>query len=146
MMYATPRALTLVLGKRFGFVREALQHGVPLVPCFAFGENDVFMQNVSPPGSWIRNLQDFLKRVFTFSFPRFYGRGMFNYNIGMLPLRKPVTVVVGSPVEPEDGPIASPTTDDILRLHKKYVEALINLFETHKLNYGYNEADHLEII
>ena len=146
-LYARPGALTLVLAKRFGFIKKSLQHGVPLVPCFAFGENNLFMQNVAEPGSWTRKIQDFLRKVFSFSTPMFWGRGIFNYSFGVLPRRLPVTVVVGAPVEPEGvGPNESPTAEEIQRHHANYVQALVELFEKHKLENGLEESDHLEII
>ena len=147
-LYACPGARTLVLAKRFGFIKKSLQHGVPLVPCFAFGENDLFSQNVAVPGSWARKIQDFLRKIFSFSTPMFWGRGIFNYSFGVLPRRVPVTVVVGAPVEPEgDGaPNEAPTTEQIQRHHAKYVEALVALFEKHKFECGLGEMDHLEII
>ena len=145
-LYARPGALSLVLARRFGFVRKALQHGSPLVPCFAFGENDLFMQTVAPEGSFLRRVQDAFRKVFTFSTPMFWGRGVFNYSFGILPRRQPVTVVVGAPIEIEGGPRESPSTEDIQSLHAQYVEALVDLFEKHKLEHGLAETDHLEII
>jgi len=146
-LYASPGTRTLVLAKRFGFIKKSLQHGVPLVPCFAFGENDLFSQNVAAPGSWTRKIQDFLRKMFSFSTPMFWGRGIFNYSFGVLPRRVPVTVVVGAPVEPEGGVAHGvPTTEQIQKHHAKYAEALVELFERHKLEYGLGETDHLEII
>ena len=145
-LYARPGSVTLVLAKRFGFVKKSLQHGVPLVPCFAFGENNLFMQNVTEPGSWTRKIQDFLRKRFSFSTPMFWGRGIFNYSFGVLPRRSPVTVVVGAPIEAEGGPNDSPSAEEIQRHHAKYVSALVELFEKHKVENGYGEEEHLEII
>ena len=142
---ARPGSLSLVLTKRFGFVRKAIEHGVPLVPCFAFGENELYMQSVAPEGSFTRRFQDAFKRVFTVSTPMVRGRGVFNYSFGLLPKRHPVTVIVGAPIETEGGPNESPATEEIQRMHARYVEALTELFEKNKLEHGLGETDHLEI-
>lgn len=64
-----------------------------LVPVFAFGENDIFDQVENPEGSQLRNIQNKIKGLLGFSTPLFRGRGMFQYNIGVLPYRKPINVV-----------------------------------------------------
>ena len=104
------------------------------------------MQNVAPEGSLTRKMQDWFKRVFTFSTPMFWGRGVFNYSFGLLPRRQPVTVVVGAPIEIDGGPNQAPSHEEIQALHGTYVEALVELFEKNKLDHGLGETDHLEII
>ena len=47
-MQVEPGTFNLVLGRRKGFVRLALQTGSSLVPIVSFGENDMF-QARSPP-------------------------------------------------------------------------------------------------
>ena len=66
---------------------------VSLVPCFAFGENDLYDQIDNPEGSLLKFLQKRLTKVFGFSMPLFRGRGVFNYTFGILPRRRPITTV-----------------------------------------------------
>jgi hypothetical protein len=47
---------------------------------------------------------------------------VFQYNLGIVPRRKPITVVIGKPVPVPR--IENPTPEDILDMHKKYVAAL----------------------
>jgi hypothetical protein len=47
---------------------------------------------------------------------------VFQYNLGIVPRRKPITVVIGKPVPVPK--IENPTPEDILDMHKKYVAAL----------------------
>ncbi len=66
---------------------------VSLVPCFAFGENDLYDQVDNPEGSLLKTIQRRLTRIFGFSMPLFRGRGVFNYTVGILPRRRPITTV-----------------------------------------------------
>ncbi|GFU56972.1 2-acylglycerol O-acyltransferase 1 [Nephila pilipes] len=133
---AHPGDVNLVLKRRKGFVRLALKHGASLVPVFAFGENEIFLQVDNPQGSLLRQIQDKMKSFLGFSTPLFRGRGMFQYNWGLLPYRKPITVIIGKPIDVEK--ISEPTDDDIKKLHQKYIDSLTALFEEHKVKYGPN--------
>jgi len=144
-LYANPGSHTLVLSKRFGFIKKAIQHGSPLVPVFAFGENDLFFQKLAPEGSFMRKCQNAVRKIFTFSTPLFWGRGVFNYTFGLLPRRQPVSVVIGGPVEPKRV-LDCPSAEEIQELHGRYVQALVSLFEEHKARFGLPEDAHLDIL
>ncbi|KAF8791446.1 2-acylglycerol O-acyltransferase 2-like [Argiope bruennichi] len=131
---AHPGDVNLTLKRRRGFVRLALKHGASLVPVFAFGENDIFQQVENPKGSPLRQFQDKLKSFLGFSAPLFRGRGMFQYNYGLLPYRKPITVIIGKPIDVEK--ISEPTEEDVKTLHQKYIDDLTSLFEEHKKKYA----------
>ena len=64
----------------------------------------------------------------------FLGRGIFNYNLGIVPHRKPLTVVVGTPIPCEKN--QNPTQEEIDEMHKKYTDALVNLYEEYNPLYG----------
>lgn len=65
-----------------------------LVPTYSFGENDVYRLAItSPQGSTTRRIQRFLQRRFGVAPIIFLGRGIFNYDFGLLPYRKPITTV-----------------------------------------------------
>ena len=51
-----------------------------------------------------------------------------------MPYRKPINVVIGSPIKVKQ--VSSPSDDDIDRLHATYVEALKKLYEDHNPIYG----------
>lgn len=118
----------LVLKKRKGFVRLALKHGTPLVPSFTFGEQFVYEQAPNPEGSKLRAFQEWFERKLRFSPPIFFGRGVFQYNWGLVPFRKPLNVVVGSPIDVIKN--ESPTNEEIDQLQAKYIQALSDLYET----------------
>jgi diacylglycerol O-acyltransferase-2 len=117
----------LILNKRKGFIKLAIQHGRDLVPSFGFGENTVYEQVPNPEGSRIRHFQDLCKRYLSFTVPKFFGRGL-------LPYRKPITVVVGSPIDVQK--IENPTVEDVMEYHAKYVCAIQNLYDKYNPVYG----------
>ena len=123
-----PREVAVYRGHR-GFVRMAIQHGVPLVPVFSFGEHKL-MDNVSLPG-----LQAWFKAKLGFPIPFFpYGR------LGLpLSRRTPVTVVVGRPVHPRVRS-ARPSSADVADLHSRFYAELAALFERNKARYGMPDA------
>ncbi|XP_067122256.1 LOW QUALITY PROTEIN: 2-acylglycerol O-acyltransferase 2-like [Centruroides vittatus] len=135
---ARPGTVTLTLRRRKGFIKMALRHGASLVPSFSFGENDIFKQLENPDGSFLRKMQNRLTKILGFSPPIFYGRGIFQYNMGYLPFRKEIVTVVGKPIEVEK--TENPTDEQIQKLHQAYIESLQQLFDEHKDKYGYSEG------
>ncbi|KAB0349757.1 hypothetical protein FD754_014614 [Muntiacus muntjak] len=140
---ARPGTYKLVLRNRKGFIRLALMHGADLVPIFSFGENDIYDQVENSPGSWLRWFQDQLHKSIRISIPLFYGRGVFQYSFGLMPYRRPITTVVGKPIEVQKTP--HPSQEEVDRLHQRYMKELENLFEAHKLKYNVPRDQHLEI-
>ena len=64
------------------------------------------------------------------TFPSFHGRGILQYDIGMLPYRRQVYVVLGEPIN--FGKIENPNYDEIGAAHALYIERLVQLFEKYK--------------
>ncbi|XP_077197345.1 2-acylglycerol O-acyltransferase 2 [Paroedura picta] len=141
---ARPGAFTLLLANRKGFVRLAIAHGVPLVPVFSFGENELFDQVENPKGSWLRWTQEYLQKIMGISLPLFHARGVFQYSFGLLPYRRPIYTVVGKPIQVEKK--HNPSQEEVDELHEKYMEELCKLFEEHKLKYHIPEDQHLSFI
>ena len=67
-LYAWPGANVLVLRKRRGFVKLALQTGASLVPCYNFGENDTF-DVLSSDWHTVRKMKELFQAVFGISLP-----------------------------------------------------------------------------
>lgn len=138
---AHPGKFTLFIRQRKGFVKVALTHGASLVPVFSFGENELFKQVNNPEGSWLRTVQEKLQKIMGFALPLFHARGIFQYNFGLMPYRKPIHTVVGRPIPVHRTPHPSP--EQIEELHQTYMEELRKLFEAHKRKYGIPEHETL---
>lgn len=97
--HADKKQIRLVLNKRKGFVKLAIELGnVLLVPVFAFGEADIYNLTTPSPGSWGHSFQQWMKRNFHFTLPFFSARGVFIYDFGFLPFRTPINIVTGKPI------------------------------------------------
>jgi len=129
---ARPGVYKIILKRRKGFVKLALETGSSLVPVFCFGENDLYRQLDNPDGSMVRRLQNWGKRVLGFSMPLINGRGIINYDFGLLPHRTHLRTVVGAPIDVPLTP--EPTPDQVDHYHKLYMDGLAALFEKHKEN------------
>lgn len=117
------------LKTRMGFVKYALENGYSLTPIYCFGENKTYS-----------NLQGFWKfRLWLndLGFPAVMPFG--TSWLPLLPRDKKMHVVVGKPLLPKSGAIMKPTKEQVKEFHTQYCDALKELFDKHKKNYG--EAD-----
>lgn len=138
-----PNTYKFVCAKRRGFARVGLETGASLVPAISFGENDVY--RTINCKNWNPIIRNFIEKHINKHLLLLCGRGLFQYNFGMLPIRHPVTTVVGAPIHLEKTP--NPSTEEIDRVHELFCTQLKELFETHKSKYVKNyENVHLEII
>ncbi|XP_044538432.1 acyl-CoA wax alcohol acyltransferase 2-like [Gracilinanus agilis] len=142
--YARPGLTKLVLKRRYGFVRMALQHGVALVPSYNFGENEVYDQYIFARRGWVHSFQVWFQRLVHIYPCAFYGRGFTQNSWGLLPYSRPITTIVGEPLPIPK--IENPSQETVNKYHALYVKALRKLFDEHKTQYGISETQELEII
>ncbi|KAI8145834.1 diacylglycerol acyltransferase type 2A [Fennellomyces sp. T-0311] len=143
---ARPGIMDLTLKKRLGFVKIALETGASLVPVINFGENDLYEQVKNDDGSWLRRLQRNTQRVAGFTIPLFHGRGIFNYDIGLLPHRRPMHVVFGKPIDPPTG-VSDEDKDQVVReLHDKYMQSMKEMYDKYKDEYAPDRVKEIEFV
>jgi 1-acyl-sn-glycerol-3-phosphate acyltransferase len=119
--------------KHKGFVRLALQNGVPLVPVYSFGETRL-LDHIQVPV-----LTQLFLRTLRIPFPYFVGLG----GILQIPRPEKITVVVGTPIEV--GKVEDPSEEQVAALHQRFYEEVESLFEAHKHQHQHGDC-HLEII
>lgn len=162
-LYSRPGLNSIVLNRRKGFIKLALEmcgssdhpitesadEDISLVPVYGFGENniyDVYYTNGEPTNEndgylrrFLKFLQLWLKRRSGFTLPVVISRGLFNYDFGFLPFRRPINVVFGRPIPVKRlfgrKPGDAVTDKEVLYYHKLYVQNLIALFEENKEKY-----------
>ena len=145
---AKPHTLRLVLKARKGFVKEAVRTGSDLVPVLAFGENDLYDQVDKESHPSIHKLQLMVKKVVGFTVPLFHARGVFNYDVGMMPYRRAINVVVGKPIKVNQSVGTEQQVDPeyVERLHAEYMEELQRLWESHKDDFARDRVSELEFV
>ncbi|KAI8972643.1 diacylglycerol acyltransferase [Pilobolus umbonatus] len=144
-LHARPGVHELVLKRRLGFIRLAIKQQAQLVPVYAFGENDIYDVVESREGSKLHYYQKKMQTILGFTLPLFHARGIFNYNVGIFPFRRPITTVFGKPIVVpglEEGQI-EPTRDQLLAVQKLYIEELQAIFEKYKDQYAPNRISDL---
>ncbi|XWW93228.1 hypothetical protein V2A60_001160 [Cordyceps javanica] len=142
---AQPGTLRLILRGRKGFVKMALRSGADLVPVIGFGENDIYDQLSPKTHPLVHKLQMFTLKVFKFTLPALHGRGLLNYDVGLMPYRRPVNVVIGKPIAVHSAPGHQPTSDEIDYYHELYIRELESLWETYKDHFVPSRVSELEI-
>ena len=71
-----------------------------------------------------------IQKLLTFAPVMVAGRGVFSYSGGILPHRRPITVVFGAPIKVEKD--ANPSSEKVQELHARYKAAVVDLFESLK--------------
>lgn len=144
---ARPGTLRLVLNGRKGFVKLAARTGADLVPVVGFGENDLYEQVDSEQHPFIHKIQMFIKKAMGFTIPLFHARGVFNYDVGLMPYRRPLNIVVGRPIEVIQQRDHDKINEEYINeLHSRYVQELTRLWDEWKDVYAPNRNAELEIV
>jgi len=139
-LMSKPGPPEIILNKRKGFIKMALQLGVDLVPVFGFGEHEIWDQGEQPKeGTLGYKFNSWLTSKTGAVLLAFGGRGIFNYNKGMLPHRRPIHIVVGAPLKLKQHD--EPSKELIEATHAAYVTALKKVYDDNAANYLPREDD-----
>jgi 2-acylglycerol O-acyltransferase 2 len=139
-----PGTLRLVIRRRKGFVKLAVSTGADLVPVLCFGENDIYEQLSSTTHPRLHKFQMLMKKVTGFTTPVFHARGVFNYDVGIMPYRRPMNIVVGRPIRVVQQ--AVPDKDYVNELQEQYIKELQLIWDTWKDEFAKDRIAELEIV
>ncbi|CAO1602067.1 diacylglycerol O-acyltransferase 1 [Xanthoria calcicola] len=145
---AQPRSdLRLVLKRRKGFVKLGIRTGADLVPVLAFGENELYEQVTSDSHPLVHQLQLMVKKCMGFTIPLFHARGVFNYDVGLMPYRRPLNVVVGRPVKVVQARKGEKVDEAYVdEIHAAYVTELERIWEEWRGVFGVEKGVELRIV
>ncbi|BFZ62851.1 diacylglycerol O-acyltransferase 1 [Saitoella coloradoensis] len=143
-LLAQPYTADLVLKKRLGFVKLAIKSGASLVPVFSFGENDLFEQVKNNPDTALYRFQQTFKKLMGFTMPLFHARGVFNYDFGFMPYRRPIHTVVGRPIHVEKN--ENPTEEELKKIQAMYVRELERVWEVNRDKFAPKRRRELRIV
>mmetsp|Transcript_154153 Transcript_154153/g.494121 ORF Transcript_154153/g.494121 Transcript_154153/m.494121 type:complete len:434 (+) Transcript_154153:79-1380(+) len=108
---------------QLGFVRQAIKHGVPLVPTYNFGENQLYDV---PQRS--RAASRCLRKKFNIGIPFGLGR----WGLPFLPHQTHLSIRVGSTIEVGDPQDCEVDDEQVREVFRRYCVELQRLFEAHK--------------
>ena len=95
-------------------IKIALQERAAVAPCYVFGCVDLYKTFTG----FLKAPREWLRKSFGICIPLYYGA------LGLLPLRHPVHVVMGAPIEFECKVAGFPSDEEVQQAHAKYVAAL----------------------
>ncbi|KAJ5818274.1 Diacylglycerol acyltransferase type 2A [Penicillium riverlandense] len=146
-LHAQPHTMRLVLKGRKGFVKLAIRTGADLVPVLAFGENDIYEQVRGDQHPIIHKFQMLVKQTMGFTIPLFHARGVFNYDVGLMPYRRPMNIVIGRPIQVMQQSNRDKIGDQYIdQLHSQYVQELQRLWDRWKDVFATERKGELEIV
>ena len=120
----------LYLNSRFGFIKLALQYGIPIVPAFTFGQRKSYTSWV-PKNKFIINIG----RKIGFMPLLFFGL----WGLPFAPaLPVDYTVVVGTSIKLPK--IADPSHSEVQKYHALYISKLSALYEANKAKYDMGDV------
>lgn len=106
----------LIVNKRFGFFKLALETGRPVIPIYTFGENNFF--------NAINEQKFFLFELFHRLTGLWFPLGYFSFK------RTKIITVIGDPIFVNK--VENPTSQDIIKLQIQYKKNLVELFDCFK--------------
>ena len=118
----------IYLSSRKGFIKLALQHGIPLVPMYCFGENECYSEI-----NLFFSFRKWLQNKFKIVVPFVYGRGF-----TLIPYKVKLTVEIGNPLEFSRA--SNPTQVQIDQLHERFAKEMLRLFDRTKERNGFASA------
>ena len=89
-------------------------------------------------------MQLIVKKLLGFTVPLFFARGIFNYDVGIMPYRRPLNVVVGRPIKVVQN--RQPEDDYVDDVHKQYIEELGRIWNEWKEEFAPDHTGELEIV
>lgn len=122
--------IVLYLKSRLGFVKLAMQYGIPIVPAFTFGLRDSF-------SFWVPKGQFFHKLSKVLGFMPMLFFGMFSLPLGP---SKPCdySIVIGKPIcLPK---CDNPSEEEIRKYHSEYIQEITRIYELFKDDFGLQDV------
>lgn len=117
----------IVLDKRRGFCKIALQTGVSLVPCYFLGANIMYDRYCDPNSFWAQLSHNYHMSVLLWS-------DRFHIPFGPIPKPNKYVFVVGTPIEVQK--VEQPTQAQIDNLHDVFVAAMKDLYDKNVYRMG----------
>jgi len=138
-LLSIPNKVDLIVGERKGFVKIAVEQGAALVPCLSLGESDLFNQFRGKEDGIVKRAQKIFQRITTFAPPIIMGRGFFNYSFGLLPHRREIKTIIGSPIYVQKTARNEPDFGSLVDYyHNEFMLQLEHIYAEHRNTSDWN--------
>ncbi len=98
----------------------------------------------SKKGSLLHTFQKRLQQWTAVATPLFHGRGIFQYDIGFMPHRHPIVVVIGDPIPcPKN---KNPSQELLQEYQEKYLAGLEKVYHKYKDEYAKDRKSEIHFI
>lgn len=119
----------LVLEPRKGFVALAIEHGVPLVPVYVFGQSTLWT-HLQPP-AWVENISRNVGVSFILPWGRFF----------LAPRKQQLLYAIGAPIATGTPDGRAPDRAHVDAVHRAFIEAIRRLYDANKAAYGWADRE-----
>jgi hypothetical protein len=148
---ALPHTLRLVLKRRKGFIKLAIHTGFDQHLQFVYNRMvfraHLFIEIIFTKGQYRHKIGASVDHTLGFTIPLFHARGVFNYDVGLMPYRRPLNIVVGRPIHVVQQRDREKIDDDYINhLHSLYVQELERIWEEWKDKYARDRTSEIEIV
>jgi len=146
-LLSQPNKLAIIIRNRKGFIKVAVDQGVPIVPVLSFGENLIYKPMQLTPGGVGDIFTRKFKKLTGFVVPPVSGRGILQKSFGILPYRREIVMVVGEPIFVERLQRNDPAFDNMVNYyHKEFMLQLERLYALHRTDKDWRFTMSLEEI
>lgn len=121
----------IVLRRRPGFIRLALEYGCDLVPVLVFGERRGYKVSRA-----LAPLSAALRALTGMGVPLLRGQ-----YFSLVPFPNPVTILIGKPLRTGPALSRSPTDAEVQATRDRYEKALLALWAEHREEAGYGDVE-----
>ena len=139
-----PSSPDLLSPARIPVLRYFSSFEVLLLTLYIYLENELYDQVQPEQHPLIHKTQLVIKKVLGFTVPLFHARGVFNYDVGMMPYRRPLNIVVGRPIKVQQA--SKPEEAYVDELHDVYVKELERIWEEWRDEFAMERTGELQIV
>lgn len=130
-MFYTPGSSSyeqIILSKRKGFIKLALQTGADIIPLYSFGANQTYYR-IAGPHSWLCKISTALRVSITPWLGRWW------IPLGVIPFQYPIMTVTGDVFSVPKVEESEVTDELVEKVHADFCQALRSLFDRYKKVY-----------
>lgn len=126
MFYGNAGKEQIIISKRKGFIKLAMETGAGIIPSYTFGANNCYWRPFGPQSILAK-----LSKILQISLVPWCGRWYVPF--GFIPFKTPLLTVIGDVFEVPHN--TNPSSEDLDKVHAQFCIVLRKLFDDHRTDY-----------